>query len=94
MKGILIYQPPDKTAQLPHFIDGLDPRLREKILLRVYQLSLPQKPELKEPHFKRFSLERYGALRHSQKHAGLHRHCRTPSRKQGFGLLDYLVSPL
>lgn len=59
MKGILIYQPPDKTAQLPHFIDGLDPRLREKILLRVYQLSLPQKPELKEPHFKRFSLERY-----------------------------------
>ena len=62
MKGILIYQPPDKTAQLPHFIDGLDPRLREKILLRVYQLSLPQKPELKEPHFKRFSLERYRDL--------------------------------
>ena len=62
MKGILIYQPPDKTAQLPHFIDGLDPRLREKILLRVYQLSLPQKPELKEPHFKRVSLERYRDL--------------------------------
>lgn len=62
MKGILIYQPPDKTAQLPHFIDGLDPRLREKILLRVYQLSLPQKPELKEPNFKRFSLERYRDL--------------------------------
>ena len=62
MKGILIYQPPDKTAQLPHFIDGLDPRLREKILLRVYQLSLPQKPELKEPHFKRFSLECYRDL--------------------------------
>ena len=30
MKGILVYQPPDKPAQLPEFIDGLDPRLREK----------------------------------------------------------------
>ena len=59
MKGILIYQPPEKDAQLPNFIDGLDPRLRERILLRIYQLSLPQKPEMKEPHFKRFSLERY-----------------------------------
>ena len=42
MKGILIYQPPEKDAQLPNFIDGLDPRLRERILLRIYQLSLPQ----------------------------------------------------
>ena len=62
MKGILIYQPPDKVAQLPCFIDGLDPRLREKIILRLYQLSQPHKPELKEPHFKRFSLERYRDL--------------------------------
>ena len=30
MKGILIYQPADKTAPVPDFIDGLDPRLREK----------------------------------------------------------------
>ena len=62
MKGILIYQPPDKSAQLPAFIDGLDPRLREKIIMQLYQLSQPNKPELREPHFKRFSVERYRDL--------------------------------
>lgn len=62
MKGIFIYQPQDKAAQLPAFIDGLDPRLREKIIMQLYQLSLPHKPELREPHFKRFSLERYRDL--------------------------------
>ena len=60
MKGILVYQSPDKEAQLPDFIESLEPRLREKIIMRLYQLSRPQKPEMKEPHFKRFSLERYG----------------------------------
>ena len=59
MKGILVYQPPDKPAQLPEFIDSLDPRLREKIIMQLYQLSKPHKPELRGPHFKRFSLERY-----------------------------------
>ena len=39
MKGILIYQPTSKSAPLADFIDGLDPRLREKILLRLYFLS-------------------------------------------------------
>lgn len=62
MKGILVYQPPGKAALLPAFIDGLDPRLREKIIMQLYQLSLPQKPEMREPHFKRFSLERYRSL--------------------------------
>ena len=62
MKGIMVYQPPDKPAQLPEFIDGLDPRLREKIIMQLYQLSKPHKPELREPHFKRFSLERYRDL--------------------------------
>ena len=62
MKGLFIYQHPGKSAALPDFIDGLDPRLREKIILQLYQLSLPRKPDLKEPHFKRFSLERYRDL--------------------------------
>ena len=62
MKGILVYQPPDKPVQLPEFIDSLDPRLREKIIMQLYQLSKPHKPELREPHFKRFSLERYRNL--------------------------------
>ena len=39
MKGILVYQPPDKPAQLPGFIDGLDPRLREKIIYLDIQIS-------------------------------------------------------
>ena len=46
MKGILIYQPADKTAPVPDFIDGLDPRLREKIIIRLYHLSQSHKPEL------------------------------------------------
>ena len=59
MKGILIYQPTSKSAPLADFIDGLDPRLREKLLLRLYFLTQLEKPEMKEPHFKRFSIERY-----------------------------------
>lgn len=62
MKGILVYQPPDKAAQIPGFIDGLDPRLREKIIMQLFYLSQPHKPELREPHFKCFSLERYRDL--------------------------------
>ena len=62
MKGIRIYQPTSKSAPLADFIDGLDPRLREKILLRLYFLTQLEKPEMKEPHFKRFSIERYGWL--------------------------------
>lgn len=62
MKGILVYQPPDRAAPIPGFIDNLEPRLREKIILNLYQLSRPRKPEFKEPHFKRFSLERYRDL--------------------------------
>ena len=62
MKGILVYQPEGRSSQAAAFIEGLEPRLREKILLRLYQLSLPQKPEIKGPHYKRFSLERYRDL--------------------------------
>lgn len=62
MKGILIYKPPDRPSPIPAFIESLDPRLREKILLRLYQLSQQEKLEMKEPHFKRFSLERYRGL--------------------------------
>lgn len=62
MKGIYIYRPSGKEAPLADFIDALDPRLREKIILRLYTLTQTVKPELKEPHFKRFSLERYREL--------------------------------
>ena len=39
MKGILVYQPPDKPAQLPEFIDSLDPRLREKTAYLDIQIT-------------------------------------------------------
>lgn len=62
MKEVLMYQSPDKGNQLSDFIEELDPRLREKIILLLYWVSQQRKPELKEPHFKRFSLERYRNL--------------------------------
>lgn len=62
MKGILVYQPPGRASQVAAFIEDLEPRLREKIIRQLYRLTLPQKPEMKEPHFKRFSLERYRSL--------------------------------
>ena len=33
MKGILVYRPPDEISPVADFIDGLEPRLREKIIL-------------------------------------------------------------
>ena len=62
MKGIWAYRPPGRLSQVSNFIEGLEPRLRERVLLHLYQMSLPQKPEMKEPYFKRFSLERYRSL--------------------------------
>lgn len=62
MKGILVYQPPGRASQVAAFIEDLEPRLREKIIRQLYRLTLPQKPEMKEPYFKRFSLERYQSL--------------------------------
>lgn len=62
MKGILVYQPPGRASQVAAFIEDLEPGLREKIIRQLYRLTLPQKPEMKEPHFKRFSLERYRSL--------------------------------
>ena len=62
MKGILVYQPAGKSSQVAAFIEDLKPHLREKVIRHLYQLSLPQKAEIKEPHYKRFSLERHRDL--------------------------------
>lgn len=62
MKGILVYQPSDRAAPVSGFIDNLEPRLREKIILSLIQLTRSDRPEFKEPRFKRFSLERYRDL--------------------------------
>lgn len=62
MKGVYVYHPPDKADQPSAFIDALDPRLRTKIIMQLYRLTQQRNPELKEPHFKRFSIERYREL--------------------------------
>lgn len=59
MKDVLVYQPPGDPAQVALFIEGLDARLREKLLRQI--IPLPRMPPsiLREPHYKHFTLERY-----------------------------------
>lgn len=59
MKDVLIYQPFGGPAQVAMFIDGLEPKLREKLLRQI--IPLPRMPPsiLREPHYKHFTLERY-----------------------------------
>ena len=62
MKNVLVYQPPGDPAQVALFIEGLDTRLREKLLRQI--IPLPRMPPsiLREPHYKHFTLERYRAF--------------------------------
>lgn len=59
MKDILVYRPTGDPAQVALFIEGLDPKLREKLLRQI--IPLPRMPPsiLREPHYKHFTLERY-----------------------------------
>ena len=62
MKDVLVYQPPGDPARVALFIEGLDTRLREKLLRQI--IPLPRMPPsiLREPHYKHFTLERYRSL--------------------------------
>ena len=62
MKGINIYKPSERAAPVARFIDGLDPKLRDKLLRWLIELPNTPKASLKEPHFKHFALERYRDL--------------------------------
>ena len=59
MKDILVYQPTGGPAQVALFIEGLAPKLREKLLRQI--IPLPRMPPsiLREPYYKHFTLERY-----------------------------------
>lgn len=59
MKGVKTYQPPQRASPVSAFLDGLEPKLREKLIRQIFQLSYTPLTELKEPHYKHFSLERY-----------------------------------
>ncbi len=62
MKGILIYQRPGRPVQATEFIEGLDAKLREKIIRQLFYLSRTPLSGLTEPHYKHFSIERYRDL--------------------------------
>lgn len=59
MKDISVYRPPGRPAQAAVFIEGLDAKLREKLLRQI--IPLPRMPPsiLREPHYKHFTLEKY-----------------------------------
>lgn len=62
MKDVFVYQPPGGSAQVALFIEGLDTKLRQKLLRQI--IPLPRMPPsiLREPHYKHFTLERYRSL--------------------------------
>ena len=62
MDRIKIYKPPDGPAQAADFIEGLGPKLRDKLVRQIFYLSRTPLPELREPHYKHFSIEKYQGL--------------------------------
>ena len=59
MRAIKVYCPPGVEPPLYAFIDALDGKLKAKLLWQIFRLRNLPACELKEPHFKHFSLERY-----------------------------------
>ena len=47
---------------MAQFIDGLEPRLREKLIRQLIVLPTTPRANLREPHYKHFTLERYREL--------------------------------
>ncbi len=59
MDNIKVYKPPGSESQIEAFIEGLEPKLRNKLVLQIFQLSRTPPAGLKEPHYKHFSIEKY-----------------------------------
>ena len=62
MKGIKVYTPPERAAPVARFIDDLEPKLRDKLIRQLIKLPNTPRANLREPHFKHFTLERYRDL--------------------------------
>ena len=62
MKNLLVYQSPGRARQVAAFIDGLEPKLREKLIWQLHRLSATPPSGLREPHYKHFSVEKYRSL--------------------------------
>lgn len=59
MDNIKVYKPPGCESQVEAFIEGLEPKLRNKLVLQIFRLSRTPPAGLKEPHYKHFSIEKY-----------------------------------
>ncbi len=62
MKGVFAYKPPGRDSPVAVFLEGLEPKFRDKLVLQIFQLSRTSRSGLKEPHYKHFSIERYREL--------------------------------
>jgi phage-related protein len=61
VKTIYYYQPEDKPAPFPAFMDSLDNKARQKILYALQCMAMAP-GILSEPQVKHFSIERYKQL--------------------------------
>ena len=62
MNKVKTYRFPGKSPPVIDFLDGVEPKLREKLIRQIYWLSQTPLSALKEPHYKHFSIERYRSL--------------------------------
>lgn len=62
MRKIQVYRCLGKESALEDFFRQLDPKQKIKLLRTIAQLQIISECELKEPHFKHFTLERYTCL--------------------------------
>lgn len=60
--NIKVYKPPGGDSQVEAFIEGLELKLREKLVWQIFRLSRTPPSGLKEPHYKHFSIEKYRDL--------------------------------
>ncbi len=59
MDNIKVYKTPGMDSQVETFIQGLEPKLRDKLVWQIFRLSRTPPAGLKEPHYKHFSIEKY-----------------------------------
>ena len=62
MRVVKVYRPPGQTAPVDAFLKSLEKKFRDKIVCQIFTLARLDKTEMREPHFKHFSLERYSQL--------------------------------
>ena len=62
MRGMKAYSPSGGTPPVAAIIEGLEPKLREKLVRHLHSLPNTPRTALKEPHYKHFKIEKYRDL--------------------------------